>query len=116
MILFILIALFTQIDERQKELDQLKEKLTSVRTEIKQLEKEKVGTLAHIEKIDEGITLTIKYIDELTSQMSKEQQNVDQLTRNIAQDTVLQTGNRVLFEIPAPDSLILILPADTRQG
>jgi septal ring factor EnvC (AmiA/AmiB activator) len=85
MILFILIALFTQIDAKQKELDQLKEKLTSVRTEIKQLEKEKVGTLAHIEKIDEGITLTIKYIDELTSQMSKEQQNVQQLTRNIVQ-------------------------------
>ncbi|MBN2620637.1 peptidoglycan DD-metalloendopeptidase family protein [candidate division WOR-3 bacterium] len=85
MILLILIALFTQIDAKQKELDQLKEKLTSVRTEIKQLEKEKVGTLAHIEKIDEGITLTIKYIDELTSQMSKEQQNVQQLTRSIAQ-------------------------------
>lgn len=85
MILLVLIALFGQIDAKQQELDRLKEKLTSVRTEIKHLEKEKIGTLAHIEKIDEGITLTIKYTDELTSQMSKEQQNVQQLTKSIIQ-------------------------------
>jgi len=85
MIFLIIIALFGQIEERQKELDQLREKLTAVRTEMKQLEKEKIGTLAHIEKVDEGITLTIKYIDELTSQMSNEQQNVQELTKNIVQ-------------------------------
>ena len=85
MIFLLIIALFSQIEEKQKELDKLKGKLTAVRTEIKQLEKEKIGTLAHIEKIDEGINLTIKYIDELTSQMSTEQQNIQELTKNIVQ-------------------------------
>ena len=83
-VLLIIFCLFLQIDEKQEELDQLKAKLNSVRTEIKQLEKQKVGTLARIEKIDEGVGLTIKYIDELTSQESQENAKVQELTRDIA--------------------------------
>jgi septal ring factor EnvC (AmiA/AmiB activator) len=82
-VFLIIICLFTQIEMKQKELDQLKEKLTTVRTEIQQLEKQKVGTLAHIEKIDEGIGLTIKYIDELTTQESQENARVEELTQEI---------------------------------
>jgi septal ring factor EnvC (AmiA/AmiB activator) len=81
--LLIILCFFTQITEKQKELDQLKSKLTSVRAEIKQLEKQKIGTLATIDKIDEGITLTIKYIDELTTQESNEKQRVLELTKSI---------------------------------
>jgi len=83
-LIIIFLCLVTQISEKQKELDALKTKLTSVRTEIKQLEKQKIGTLAHIEKIDEGINLSIEYIDELTSQESREKENVYALTKNIA--------------------------------
>jgi len=84
-VLLILSLLFTsQITEKQKELDDLKAKLNSVRSEIKDLEKKKVGTLTRVEKIDEGITLTIKYIDELTSQESAEKERVDELNREIA--------------------------------
>jgi septal ring factor EnvC (AmiA/AmiB activator) len=83
-LIIIFLCLVTQISEKQKELDVLKTKLTSVRTEINQLEKQKIGTLAHIEKIDEGINLSIEYIDELTSQESREKENVYALTKNIA--------------------------------
>lgn len=82
-ILLIILCLFSQLEEKQKELDVLKNKLTGVRQEIKQLEKQKVGTLAHIEKIDEGISLTIKYIDELTSQESREKQRIKELSQDI---------------------------------
>jgi len=82
--LFIILCLFSQITEKQKELDALKTKLNTVRNEIKQLEKQKVGTLARIEKIDEVISLTIKYIDELTSQESKEKTRVRELSQEIA--------------------------------
>lgn len=84
-VLVILSLLFTsQIVEKQKELDDLKTKLNSVRGEIKELEKKKVGTLTRIEKIDEGIALTITYIDELSSQESAEKERVDELNREIA--------------------------------
>ncbi len=81
--LLILICFFSQIDEKQKELEQLKSQLTAVRNEIKQLEKQKVGTLARIEKIDEGISLTISYIDQLTAQESREKERVEELTREL---------------------------------
>ncbi len=83
-LLLIILCLFTQIAEKQKELDELKAKLIDVRSEIQQLEKQKVGTLTHIEKIDEGISLTIKYIDELTSQESKEKARVSELSKRLA--------------------------------
>lgn len=83
-VFFIIICLFSQMQEKQNELDQLKEKLTSVRKEMRQLEKKKVGTLAYIEKIDEGIGLTINYIDELTTQESQENTKVQELTKEIA--------------------------------
>jgi len=83
-ILVIIVCLVSQIAEKQQELDQLKEKLTTVRQEIKTLEKQKVGTLAHIEKIDEGIDLTIKYIDELSAQENLEKANVIELEKEIA--------------------------------
>lgn len=83
-LLIVILCLFTQIAEKQKELGQLKARLNTVRSEIKQLEKKKIGTLAHIEKIDEGISLTINYIDELTSQESREKTKVYELTRGIA--------------------------------
>ncbi|UCD19770.1 MAG: peptidoglycan DD-metalloendopeptidase family protein [candidate division WOR-3 bacterium] len=83
-ILIIALCLFSQIAEKQKELDQLKTKLTNVRQEIKNLEKRKVGTLARIEKIDEGINLTIKYIDELTAQENLEKSKVAELEKEIA--------------------------------
>lgn len=83
-LLILSLCLTTQVVEKQKELDELKGKLSGVRDEIKQLEKKKVGTLTHIEKIDEGIALTIKYIDELSSQESQEKERVDELTREIA--------------------------------
>jgi septal ring factor EnvC (AmiA/AmiB activator) len=83
-LLLILLCLFSQITERQKELDQLKSKLSTVRSEIRQLEKQRVGTLTRIEKIDEGIGLTIKYIDELTSQESREKARIYELSKEIA--------------------------------
>jgi septal ring factor EnvC (AmiA/AmiB activator) len=83
-IFLIIVCLFSQIVERQQELDKLKNKLTAVRTEIQQLEKQKIGTLARIEKVDEGIGLTIKYIDELTTQESHENARVQELTKEIA--------------------------------
>ncbi|MBE0433053.1 peptidoglycan DD-metalloendopeptidase family protein [candidate division WOR-3 bacterium] len=83
-ILFIMLCLFSQIAEKQKELDQLRTKLTTVRQEIKDLEKQKVGTLAHIEKIDEGINLTIKYIDEVSAQEGLERSKVAELEKEIA--------------------------------
>ncbi|UCC11883.1 MAG: peptidoglycan DD-metalloendopeptidase family protein [candidate division WOR-3 bacterium] len=82
--LCIMLCLTTQLSQKQKELDQLKEKLTGVRSEINQLEKQKIGTLAHIEKIDEGIALTITYIDELTAQETRERNTVQELSKNIA--------------------------------
>lgn len=82
--LFVMLCLFSQIAEKQEELDQLKSKLTTVRQEIKALEKQKVGTLAHIEKIDEGINLTIKYIDELSAQEDLEKSKVGELEKEIA--------------------------------
>ncbi len=83
-LLLVVLCLFTQVEEKQKELDELKSKLTTVRTEIQQLEKQKIGTLARIEKIDEGMTLTIKYIDELSAQESKEKERIKELDREIA--------------------------------
>ncbi|UCG29837.1 MAG: peptidoglycan DD-metalloendopeptidase family protein [candidate division WOR-3 bacterium] len=83
-ILIILICLFSQLAEKQEELNQLKTKLNTVRQEIKDLEKKKVGTLAHIDKIDEGINLTIKYIDELTAQEALEKSKVAELEKEIA--------------------------------
>ena len=83
-LLLALLCLFTQIEEKQKELDELKGKLTAVRSEIQHLEKQKIGTLARIEKIDEGMTLTIKYIDELSAQESKEKERIKELDREIA--------------------------------
>jgi len=82
---FIILCILTQVEEKQKELDELKARLTDVRKEIRQIEKEKVGTLTRIEKIDEGMTLTLKYIDELTSQESKEKERIAELDRDIAQ-------------------------------
>ncbi len=83
-LVIICFCLFSQITEKQQELDQLKSKLTTVRQEIKNLEKQKVGTLTHIEKIDEGINLTIRYIDELTAQESREKSKVMELEKEIA--------------------------------
>ncbi len=83
-LLFILVCLVTQIAEKQQELDDLKSKLSTVRSEIRQLEKEKVGTLARIEKIDEVVSLTIKYIDELTTQEGAEKENIEELNMRIA--------------------------------
>ncbi len=83
-VFLIILVLFSQINQKQKELNQLKKKLNNVRKEIRQLEKKKVGTLARIEKIDEGISLTIKYIDELTSQETQEKYRIQQLDREIA--------------------------------
>ena len=83
-ILLILICLFSQLAEKQEELNQLKTKLNTVRQEIKDLEKQKVGTLAHIDKIDEGINLTIKYIDELNAQEALEKSKVAELEMEIA--------------------------------
>lgn len=83
-LLIILLCLVSQIAEKHKELDVLKAKLSTVRTEIKQLEKQKVGTLIRVEKIDEGISLTIKYIDELTAQESREKTKIHELTMEIA--------------------------------
>ncbi len=83
-ILIILICLFSQLAEKQEELNQLKTKLNTVRQEIKELEKQKVGTLAHIDKIDEGINLTIKYIDELNAQEALEKSKVAELEMEIA--------------------------------
>ncbi len=83
-LVIIFLCLVMQIPEKQKELDGLKVKLTTVRKEIRQLEKQKVGTLTHIGKIDEGINLTIEYIDELTSQESREKENVYELSKGIA--------------------------------
>ncbi len=83
-ILLIVFCLLSQIAEKQKELDQLKEKLTTVRQELKDLEKQKVGTLARIEKIDEGINLTIQYIDELSEQEALEISKVEELEKEIA--------------------------------
>lgn len=83
-ILVILICLFSQLAEKQEELNQLKAKLNTVRQEIKDLEKQKVGTLAHIDKIDEGINLTIKYIDELNAQEALEKSKVAELEMEIA--------------------------------
>jgi len=82
--LIIALCLFSQIGEKQKELDQLKTKLTTVRREIKDLEKQKVGTLARIEKIDEGVNLTIQYIDELSAQEALEKSKVAELEKEIA--------------------------------
>jgi peptidoglycan hydrolase CwlO-like protein len=83
-ILLIILCIFSQIAEKQRELEQLREQLHSVRTEIEQLEKKKIGALAHIEKVDEGIGLTIKYIDELTSQESYETAKIKELNKEIA--------------------------------
>lgn len=83
-VLFVVLCLFSQIADKQKELEQLKTKLTTVRQEIKDLEKQKVGTLAHIEKIDEGINLTVQYIDEVSAQEDLERSKVAELEKEIA--------------------------------
>jgi septal ring factor EnvC (AmiA/AmiB activator) len=83
-LLLIFLCLFAQLEEKQKELDQLRERLNNVRVEMKQLEKTKVGTLTKIEKIDEAVGLTIKYIDELTTQESQENTRVEELNKEIA--------------------------------
>lgn len=84
--IYLLVALvfFTQVPQKQKELEQLKNRLHEVRQEIKQLDKEKAGTLTRIEKIDEGIGLASQYINELTTQENQEKLRVQELTRNIA--------------------------------
>ncbi|MEO0142028.1 MAG: peptidoglycan DD-metalloendopeptidase family protein [candidate division WOR-3 bacterium] len=81
--LIIFVILF-QVNQKQKELDELKSRLNQARQEIKQLEKEKVGTLARIEKIDEAINLTVAYIDKLTAEEAQERLRVQELDREIA--------------------------------
>lgn len=82
--LLIFLCIFSQISQKQKELDDLKKKLSEVRQEIKQLEKEKSGTLSRIEKIDEAINLSAEYIEKLTGQEYEEKIRVEELNREIA--------------------------------
>ncbi|MEO0161740.1 MAG: peptidoglycan DD-metalloendopeptidase family protein [candidate division WOR-3 bacterium] len=83
---FLLIAfcIFAQLSEKQKELDELKKRLTVVRQEIKQLEKEKAGALSRIEKIDEAINLSNEYLEKLSAQEYEERTRVAELNREIA--------------------------------
>ncbi|MEO0205956.1 MAG: hypothetical protein ABIL22_04710, partial [candidate division WOR-3 bacterium] len=80
----IFLCIFSQITQKQKELDDLKKRLGEVRQEIKQLEKEKAGALSRIEKIDEAINLSTEYIERLTSQEYEEKIRVGELNREIA--------------------------------
>ncbi len=75
--LLVIFLLFTQLSQKQQELEQLKAKLNEARQEIKRLEKEKIGTLARIEKIDETINLTVEYIDKLTAQENLERRKAN---------------------------------------
>uniref|UniRef100_A0A7C4XNI4 M23ase beta-sheet core domain-containing protein n=1 Tax=candidate division WOR-3 bacterium TaxID=2052148 RepID=A0A7C4XNI4_UNCW3 len=80
----LLFIILFQINQKQKELDELKAKLNQARQEIKQLEREKVSTLTKIEKIDETISLTAEYIEKLTSEEERERLRVQELDREIA--------------------------------
>lgn len=82
-LLITFLFIFAQLSEKQKELNELKNRLTEIRQEIKQLEKEKAGTLARIEKIDEAINLSTEYIDKLTSQEYQEKLKIEELNREI---------------------------------
>ncbi|MGB9720402.1 MAG: murein hydrolase activator EnvC family protein [bacterium] len=82
--LFVFLCIFSQLTQKQKELDDLKKRLGEVRQEIKQLEKEKAGALSRIEKIDEAINLSTEYIEKLTSQEYEEKTRVGELYREIA--------------------------------
>lgn len=83
-LLIIILLLFTQLSEKQKELNELKSRLTEVRQEIKHLQKEKSGALSRIEKIDEAINLSTEYIERLTSQEYEEKIRIEELNREIA--------------------------------
>ncbi len=80
----IFLCLFLQLNQKQKELDDLKKRLSEVRQEIKQLEKEKSGALARLEKIDEAINLSSEYIEKVTTQEYEEKMRVSELNREIA--------------------------------
>ncbi|MEO0095152.1 MAG: peptidoglycan DD-metalloendopeptidase family protein [candidate division WOR-3 bacterium] len=82
--LLIFLCVFSQISQKQKELDELKKKLNLVRQEIKQLEKEKSSALARIEKLDEAINLSIEYIEKLTAREDEEQMRISELNREMA--------------------------------
>lgn len=82
--LLIFLCIFGQIAQKQKELDELKKRLSVVRQEIKELKKEEAGALARIEKIDEGINLSNEYIEKLTAQEYEEKTRVAELTRETA--------------------------------
>jgi len=81
--LIVFLCIFSQLNEKQKELDDLKKRLSEVRQEIKQFEKEKSGTLSRIEIIDEAINLSTEYIEKLTSQEYEEKIKVGELNREI---------------------------------
>ncbi len=82
--LLVIFLLLFQVNQKQKELDELKSRLNQAREEIRHLEKEKIGTLARIEKIDEAINLTAEYIDRLTAEEAQERLRVQELNREIA--------------------------------